>query len=157
MLCWGCSEIPTPKTLKNMQKNVFNAVLIPDWNFFCRYFNGSAQKTKDILRFRNFPKAFTNVSLTLQACKAKFPASTLWSRENCASWKRMLDINKKLSFPLKIFICTIFVISSCSENSKHPWWSHSNIELHWKYNFPEKKRFLIVSLFSAHYQRSDLF
>ena len=141
MLWWGSFEIPAPKTLGNMQKKVFSAVLIPDWKFLCRYFTGSAQKRKDILRFRNFPEAFTNV----------------WSREICASWKRMLDINKKLSFPLKIFTFTIFMISSCSENSKHPWWSHFNIELSWKYNFPEKNTVLIAFRFSAHYQISDLF
>ena len=63
MLWWGCFEIPTPKTLENMQKNVFSAVLIPDWKFLCRYFTGSAQKRKDILRFRNFPEVFKNVCL----------------------------------------------------------------------------------------------
>ena len=139
MLWWGCFEIPTPKTLENMQKNVFSVVLIPDWKFLWRYFTRSAQKRKDILRFRNFPEAFTNV----------------WSREICASWKRMLDINKKLSFALKIFTFTIFMIFSRSEDSKHPWWSHFNIGLSWKYSFPENFFFLIVSHFSAHYRRSD--
>ena len=64
MLWWGCFEIPTPKTLENMQKNVFSVVLIPDWKFLCRYFSGSAQKRKAILRFRNLPEVlFANVCL----------------------------------------------------------------------------------------------
>ena len=50
---------------KNIQKNVFSAVLIPDWKFLCRYFSGSAQKRKDILRSRNFQEAFANVCLFL--------------------------------------------------------------------------------------------
>ena len=33
--------------------------------FLCRYFSGSAQKRKDILRFRHFPKDFANVWLFL--------------------------------------------------------------------------------------------
>ena len=79
MLWWGCFEIPTPKTLENMQKNVFSAVLIPDWKFLCRYFTGGAQKRKDILRFWNFPRSLHKsvpFSLTLQGCKAKSPTLT---------------------------------------------------------------------------------
>ena len=79
MLWWGWFEIPTPKTLENMQKNVFSAVLIPDWKFLCRYFTGGAQKRKDILRFRNFRRSLHKCvpfSLTLQGCKAKSPTLT---------------------------------------------------------------------------------
>ena len=82
MFLWRGFKIPTPKTLEkleNIQKNVFSVVLIPDWKLLCRPFTGSAQKRKDIPRFRNFPEAFTNMclfSLTLQACKAKLPTST---------------------------------------------------------------------------------
>ena len=49
------------------------------------------------------------------------------------------------------------VISSCSENSQHPWRSHFNIEFSWQYNFSGKTAFKIVSYFSAHYQRKGLF
>ena len=68
MFLWGGFKIPTPKTLEkleNIQKNVFSVVLIPDWKLLCRYFSGSAQKRKDILRFRNFPIAFANGCLFL--------------------------------------------------------------------------------------------
>ena len=63
---WGGFKIPALKTLENLeniQENVFSVVLIPDWKFLCRYFTGSAQKRKDILRYWNFPEAFTNVLL----------------------------------------------------------------------------------------------
>ena len=33
------------------------------------------------------------------------------------------------SFPLKKYLPLQSIISSCSENSKHPWWSHFNIAL----------------------------
>ena len=49
------------------------------------------------------------------------------------------------------------MISSCSENSQHPWRSHFNIEFSWQYNFSGKNAFKIVSYFSAHYQRNGLF
>ena len=49
------------------------------------------------------------------------------------------------------------MISSCSENSQHPWRSHFNIEFSWQYNFSGKTAFKIVSYFSAHYQRNGLF
>ena len=65
---WGGFKIPALKTLENLeniQENVFSVVLIPDWKFLCRYFSGSAQKRKDILRFRNFPEASANVCLFL--------------------------------------------------------------------------------------------
>ena len=39
------------ENLKNIQKNVFSVVLIPNWKFLCRYFSGSAQ---------NFPDEFAN-------------------------------------------------------------------------------------------------
>ena len=48
---WGCFETRTPKTLENIQKNVFSVALRLDWKFLCRYFSWSAQKRKDILRF----------------------------------------------------------------------------------------------------------
>ena len=63
---WGGFKIPALKTLENLeniQENVFSVVLIPDWKFLCRYFSGSAQKRKNIIRFRNFPEAFANVFL----------------------------------------------------------------------------------------------
>ena len=65
---WGGFKIPALKTLENLeniQENVFSVVLIPDWKFLCRYLSGSAQKRKDILRFRNYPAAFANVCLFL--------------------------------------------------------------------------------------------
>ena len=61
MFSWGCFEIPTPKTLENIQKNLLNGVIIPDWKFFCRYFSGSAQNRKVISRFRKFLEAFATV------------------------------------------------------------------------------------------------
>ena len=111
MLWWGCFEIPTPKTLENMHKNVFSAVLIPDWKFLGRYFTGSAQKRRYILRFRNFAEAFTNVRLFLLGYKPEKQNSQSWSREICASWKRMLGINEKLYFPLKnIYLYNLYDI-----------------------------------------------
>ena len=65
MFSWKFFEIPTPKSLENIQKNVFSGVQIPDWKFLCRCLSGSAQKRKDIPRFRNFPEAFANVCLFL--------------------------------------------------------------------------------------------
>ena len=65
MFSWGCFETSTPETLENIQKNVFSVVLIPDWKFLCRYFSGSAQERKDVLRFWNFLEAFANVCLFL--------------------------------------------------------------------------------------------
>ena len=65
---WGGFKIPALKTLENLeniQENVFSVVLIPDWKFLCRYFSGSAQKRKDIIRFQNFPGSFVNVHLFL--------------------------------------------------------------------------------------------
>ena len=53
---WGCFEIVAPKTLENIQKNVFSGVLTPDWKLLCRYLFRSAQKRKHILRFWKFPK-----------------------------------------------------------------------------------------------------
>ena len=82
MLWWGCFEIPTPKTLENMQKNVFSAVLIPDWKLLCRYFSGSAQKRQDILRFRNFPEAFINVCLFLLCYRLAKQNSLLQQKES---------------------------------------------------------------------------
>ena len=84
MLWWGYFEIPTPKTLENMQKNVFSAVLIPDWKFLCRYFTGSAQKRKDILRFQHFPEAFTNVCLFLLRYKLAKQNSLLHRKQTPA-------------------------------------------------------------------------
>ena len=84
MFSWGCFEIPTPKTLENIQKNVFSAVLIPDWKLLCRYFSGSAQKRKDILRFRNFPEAFTNVCLFLLRYRLAKQISLLQQKETPA-------------------------------------------------------------------------
>ena len=49
------------------------------------------------------------------------------------------------------------MISSCSENSQHPWRSHFNIDFSWQYNFSGKTTFKIVSYFSAHYQTNGLF
>ena len=64
---WGGFKIPALKTLENLeniQENVFSVVLIPDWKFLCRYFSGSAQKRKAILRFWNLPEVlFANVCL----------------------------------------------------------------------------------------------
>ena len=47
--------------------------------------------------------------------------------------------------------------SSCSENSKHPRWSHFDIEFSGQCNFSEKTAFLTVSHISAHFQRVSLF
>ena len=64
MFSWGCFKIGTPKTLENIRKNVFWRVLIPNWKFHWKYFSGSAQKRKEILRFRKkdptkvFPMSF---------------------------------------------------------------------------------------------------
>ena len=105
MFSWGCFEIPTPKTLENIQKNVFSAVLIPDWKLLCRYFSGSAQKRKDIPRFRNFPEAFINVCLFLLryrlACKATklFPVS-FFRKES--KWRHFI----KVAGLLLRFTCT---------------------------------------------------
>ena len=65
MFSWWCFEITTPKNLENIKKNLFIRVLVPDWKLLCIYFSGSAQKRKDILRFRNFPIAFANGCLFL--------------------------------------------------------------------------------------------
>ena len=78
MFSWRCFEIPTPKTLENIQKNVFSAVLIPDWKLLCRYFSGSAQKRKDILRFRNFPEAFINACLFLLRYRLAYKATKVF-------------------------------------------------------------------------------
>ena len=88
----GGFNIPTPKTLEkleNIQKNVFSVVLIPDWKFLCRYFSGSAQKRKDILKFRNFPEAFPNVCLFLLRYKlAKKQNSLLQQKQTPVSFVR---------------------------------------------------------------------
>ena len=67
MFSWECFEIATPKTLENIQKNVFSGVLI--WKFLCKYFSvkesevlRSAKKRKEILRFR---KSSPNKSVSL--------------------------------------------------------------------------------------------
>ena len=81
---WGGFKIPALKTLENLeniQENVFSVVLIPDWKFLCRYFTGSAQKRKDILRFQHFPEAFTNVCLFLLRYKLAKQNSLLQQKQ----------------------------------------------------------------------------
>ena len=68
----------------NMQTNVFSAFLIPEWKFLCRYFTGSAQKRKDILRFQHFPEAFTNVCLFLLRYKLAKQNSLLHRKQTPA-------------------------------------------------------------------------
>ena len=59
----------------------------------------------------------------------------IFFQEILTSWKQMLGINKSQSF---LLTCTIYDIDVCSKNSKHPWWSHFNIEFSWQCNFSGK-------------------
>ena len=61
---------------------------------------------------------------------------------------------QKAIFSIKKYLTIQSMTSSCSENSKHPWWwSHFNIEFSWQYNFSGKTVFLIASHFSATIKR----
>ena len=105
MLWWGCFEIPTPKTLENMQKNVFSAVLIPDWKFLCRYFTGSAQKRKDILRFWNFPEVSTNVCLSyVTSLQSKIPYFNFVKLGNLYIMKANVRHQQKAIFSIKKYL-----------------------------------------------------
>ena len=88
--------------------------------------------------------------------------SVLFSRDGRVITNKLLFLallecaKGELYFPLKNNHL-IPMISTCSENSQHPWQSHFNIEFSWQCNFSGKTAFKIVSHFSAHYQRNGLF
>ena len=63
---------------------------------------------------------------------------------------------QKAIFSIKKYLTIQSMTSSCSENSKHPWWSHFNIEFSWQYNFSGKTFFNCIP-FLCHYQKSGLF
>ena len=48
------------------------------------------------------------------------------------------------------------MISSCSENWEHPWWSRFSIVFSWKYNISWNTAVLFVLHFYPHYQASAL-
>ena len=95
----------------------------------------------------------------------------LWSKKFPGNWQRqyhsrnflLMKSNfrhwQKTIFSIKKYLPTQSMISSRSENFEHPWWrSRFSIELSWQYNTSWRAGFfkLIVSHFSAHYQRSTL-
>ena len=150
MFLWGGFEIPTSKTLEkleNIQKNVFNAVLIPDWKSLCRHLFGSAQKRKDILRFQSFPEAFANVYLFLllhrltkqnsllqqnQATTKVFPVSFVRKQ---SKWRHFIKVTgllltfskRNTSYKISRSLIWIeFAVQSAIFNYCENW-------LHWKY------------------------
>ena len=72
---------------------------------------------------------------------------------NLCIMKANVRHQQKAIFSIKKYLTIQSMTSSCSENSKHPWWSHFNIEFSWQYNFSGKTVFLIVSHFSATIKR----
>ena len=95
----------------------------------------------------------------------------LWSKKFPGNWQRqyhsrnflLMKSNfrhwQKTIFSIKKYLPTQSMISSRSENFEHPWWrSRFSIELSWQYNTSWRAGCfkLIVSHFSAHYQRSTL-
>ena len=140
MFSWECFEIATPKTLENIQKNVFSGVLIPNWKFHWKYFSGSAQKRKEILRFRKKDPTIV------------FPVSFFRKQSKWRHFIIVAGLLSKMYKPLKRTCHTKFP-------EKRLWWIEFAVQFT-IYNYPEnwlhRKYFLWVFRFFKIARRASL-